>query len=128
MILGIEHIGLMAKDPEKLATWYENVLDFRTIFKTENTPPIVFVAGAKSGILEFIPYKEGMQIPSKDKRMHLAIGVDNFDQAVSRLKAAGVEFPDPPINLFNGGKAIFFQDPEGNWLHLIYRPEVPWSI
>ena len=70
-----------------------------------------------------------MKIPAeKDKRVHFAIAVEGFDQAVNQLTNAGVEFPAPPLELFKGGKALFFQDPEGNWLHLIYRPELPWTL
>ncbi len=129
MITGIEHIGLMVKSSETLAEWYIKTLEFREIFRTEGDNPIVFIAGAKSGIIEFIPYKNEADAPKeKDLRMHLAIAVDDFDQAMSQLTSAGVKCPDPPIELFNGGKAVFFQDPEGNWLHLVYRPESPWSV
>ena len=129
MILGLEHIGLMARDPDKLAAWYERVLQFQRIFQTDGTPPAVFIAGKNNGIIEIIPYPEGMKIPAeKDKRVHFAIAVEDFDQAVNQLTIAGVEFPDPPLELFKGGKALFFQDPEGNWLHLIYRPELPWTL
>lgn len=129
MILGIEHLGVMAKDPEKLALWYEKVLHFRRIFQTEDAPPKVFIAGENNSIIEFVPYAEGASIPSeKDKRVHFAIEVEDFDQAMNKLKAEGVTFPEKPKELFKGGKAIFFQDPEGNWLHLIYRPESPWSL
>jgi catechol 2,3-dioxygenase-like lactoylglutathione lyase family enzyme len=60
--------------------------------------------------------------------MHLALAVEDFDQAVHQLQAQGVVLPEVPLELFKGGKALFFQDPEGNWLHLIYRPEIPWSL
>ncbi len=129
MITGIEHIGVMTKSPATLAEWYIQTLGFREIFRTQGDNPIVFIAGAQSGIVEFIPYKNEADAPkAKDRRMHLAIAVDDFDRAMSQLTSAGVEFPDPVIELFHGGKAIFFQDPEGNWLHLVYRPEAPWSM
>jgi catechol 2,3-dioxygenase-like lactoylglutathione lyase family enzyme len=129
MFIGIEHIGFMAKDPEKLAIWYEKVLHFRRIFTTAEIPPIVFLAGEKTGIIEFIPYPEGMEVPvEKDKRLHLAIAVEDFDQALQHLQAEGVTFPDDPFDLFKGGKTVFFQDPEGNWLQVVYRPEPPWTL
>jgi len=129
MILGIEHLGVMAKDPEQLALWYENVLDFRIVLKTEGPNPAFFITGAKSGMIEIIPYPEGMEVPSeKDKRMHIAIEVDDFDQAVAKLNAQGVEPAGQPIDIFHGGKIVFFQDPEGNWLHFVYRPQKPWSL
>jgi catechol 2,3-dioxygenase-like lactoylglutathione lyase family enzyme len=126
MITGIEHIGVMAKDPVALAEWYVQVLQFREIFRVENIPA-VFVAGEKEGMIEFIPYPEGQALLDKDQRVHLAIGVDDFESAQQRLQEAGVEFPEPPRDIANGGKIQFFPDPEGNWLHLVYRPKAPWD-
>jgi glyoxylase I family protein len=129
MILGIEHLGLAAKDPEQLALWYERVLDFRIVYKTEGPNPAFFIAGAKSGIIEIIPYPNEMEVPSeKDKRLHLAIEVDNFEQAVARLNAQGVELAGEPVDIPYGGKIVFFNDPEGNWLHFVYRPQKPWTL
>lgn len=123
MMTGIEHIGLMAKSPETLAQWYVETLDFRVIFKTEGERPIVFISGAHSGILEFIPYPDDFAVPEmKDRRLHFAIAVDDFGDAMNTLERAGVAFPDPPFDLFHGGKTVFFQDPEGNWLQIVYRP------
>jgi glyoxylase I family protein len=128
MILGIEHLGLAAKDPEQLALWYERVLDFRIVYKTEGPKPAFFIAGAKRGIIKIIPYPDEMEIPSeKDKRLHLAIEVEDFKQAVARLNAQGVELAGEP-DISHGGKIVFFTDPEGNWLHFVYRLQKPWTL
>ncbi len=124
MMTGIEHLGLMAKSPETLAQWYIDTLEFREIFKTEGENPVVFVAGAQSGILEFIPYPDQFDIPKdKDRSIHLAVSVDDFDAAAEKLERAGVKFPDPAFDLFHDGKTVFFQDPEDNWLQIVYRPK-----
>jgi len=128
MLSGVEHIGLMAKDSLKLAEWYEQVLGLRKVFQSDDTPPAVFLAGEKSGMIELVPYPKGVELPEKDKRLHIAIAVDDFDQAMTELTAKGVKFPEPVIHLFKGGKTLFFQDPEGNWLQIVYRPETPWKI
>ncbi|PID55854.1 hypothetical protein CSB45_14190 [candidate division KSB3 bacterium] len=124
MITGLEHIGLMAESPVTLAEWYVNTLDFREIFRTEGDTPIVFIAGAQSGILEFIPRKHGADLPKDHKQqVHLALSVENFEAARAKLLQAGVEFPEPPFDLFHGGKTVFFEDPEGNRIQIVYRPK-----
>ncbi len=127
MITGIEHLGIMAKDPVALAAWYVNTLNFREIFRTEDSSA-VFVNGAQSGMIELIAYPADSPIPDKDRRMHLAIAVDDFEAALQQLRTAGVDFPEPPRDIFGGGKVQFFQDPEDNWLHLVYRPQTPWRL
>jgi len=128
MFSGLEHIGLMANDPDQLARWYEKVLHFRRVFQSDATPPIVFLAGEQTGMIEFVPYHKDMSAPEKDKRFHLAIAVSDFDAAVQELTTQGVVFPDPVMHLFKGGKTLFFQDPEGNWVQIVYRPESPWKL
>jgi glyoxylase I family protein len=125
VIKGIEHLGLMAKDPEKLAQWYEEVLDFRVIYKTASTPPAFFIAGQEKGVIEIIPWEEGIS-GAKDKKTHIAIEVDDFEGAVQRLKSAGVTVEEP-LEIFAGGKVVFFRDIEDNVLHLVYRPKKIWA-
>ncbi len=125
MIKGIEHIGLMAKDPEKLANWYREVLDFQVIYKTEAIPPQIFIAGREKGIIEIIPWQEGIS-EIKDKRTHIAIEIDDFDAAFQHLKKAGVKIEEP-IDIFAGGKVLYFRDIEDNLLHLVYRPQKIWN-
>ena len=87
----------------------------------------MFVVGKKEGMIEFIPCPEGQSLSEKDQRLHLAIAVDDFESEQQRLQEAGVNFPEPPRDIANDGKIQFFQDPEGNWLHLVYRPKAPWD-
>jgi len=57
----------------------------------------------------------------KDSGMrHIAIAVDDFNEAYLRLKNAGVSFATEPSEA-NGNKLAFFKDPEGNFIHLIHR-------
>jgi catechol 2,3-dioxygenase-like lactoylglutathione lyase family enzyme len=65
-----------------------------------------------------------LQLPEpelKDAGMrHIAIAVDDFDEAYLRLKSAGVHFVTEPYEA-SGNTVAFFKDPDGNFLHLIYR-------
>jgi len=47
MILGIEHIGLMTDDTNKLAEWYRDILDLKIIYKVleDEDNPIYFLKG-----------------------------------------------------------------------------------
>jgi catechol-2,3-dioxygenase len=84
------------------------------------------LAGDNGQLLELIPDQSENQVPNKDKRFHLAIKVNDFNEALAKLRAEKVE-TETSFDIFRGGKVVFFQDPEGNWLHLIFRPENPWK-
>jgi predicted enzyme related to lactoylglutathione lyase len=49
--------------------------------------------------------------------------VESVDAARRALEAKGVHFPDPAKPAGGGGRVQFFQDAEGNLLHLVERRE-----
>lgn len=125
MLYGIEHIGLMAQDPESLAAWYQKSFGFRVVYKNSKTPPTFFLAPDSGSMIEITPYKEGSPLSSDaaKERVHLAIKVDDFEAATSELKKKGIQFIGEPKESFGGMKLVFFQDPEGNSVQLVYRPQ-----
>jgi catechol 2,3-dioxygenase-like lactoylglutathione lyase family enzyme len=134
----IEHVGIAADDTRALADWYRRSLGFREFFRTDDPMPTIFMRDAISGdasggdatgvSIEIFARKPSEPKPAFADRMgmHLAIVVDDFEAAVADLEARGVVFLGGPKEIFAGGKARFFADPEGNRLHIVHRPKKPW--
>ena len=124
----MEHIGIAADDPEALAVWYRDVLGFSEFFRTDAQPPVIFLQDGSGAKVEIFPRKTGEKKPAFEDRgaMHLAIAVADFDKAVADLESRGARFLDVAKPIFAEGKARFFSDPEGNRLHIVYRPTMPW--
>jgi glyoxylase I family protein len=119
MIQGIEHTAIASPDPQKLAQWYVDHLDFTINYNSGRT---VFVKAPNGYMLEIIT-SEGARGPQtmKDPGLrHLAIAVKDFDSVYTRLKSQGVRFEGDPIEA-KGNKVVFFSDPDGNYLHLLQR-------
>jgi glyoxylase I family protein len=119
MFRGLEHTAIASPDPAKLANWYVEKLDFRINHTYDGN---YFVRSADGSMLEIIP-SEGSRAPQKMKDpgiRHLAISVDQFDEAMGELKKRGVQFLGEPINN-QGNRLLFFSDGDGNILHLIRR-------
>ena len=51
--------------------------------------------------------------------LHLAITVDDFEEALAHLKKKQVKYRDP--ELFGTTQVCFFEDIDGNLLHFIKR-------
>ena len=121
MFQGLEHTAIASPDPKRLAEWYVQHLDFHI----NHTYGGYYFVRAKNGtMLEIIP-SEGDRAPQKMKDpgiRHLAITVDNFDAGIEELKKRGIEFVTQPIDM-QGNRLIFFNDGDGNLLHLIHRPQ-----
>lgn len=121
----VEHLGLPAIDPVQLAEWYVLRLGAQRLWDNGSTPPAVFVRLHGGLILEIYP--AASRIPDTGLNStagfrHLALRVDNLDQARDGLLADGIETSEPVRPAGGGGRVLFFQDPEGNLLHLVERP------
>jgi glyoxylase I family protein len=121
MFQGLEHTAIATPDPKRLAEWYVQKLDFRLNYTYGGN---YFVRGSNGTLIEFIP-SEGDRAPQQMKDpgiRHLAITVDDFDVAMQELRSRGIEFLTQPTAM-QGNRLIFFSDADGNYLHLIQRPQ-----
>ena len=121
MFRGLEHTAIASPDPQRLAEWYVQKLDFRINHSYDGN---YFVRAADGSMLEIIP-SEGTRAPQgmKDPGIrHLAVTVDDFDAAAEELRKRGVEFLTGNL-LLGANRLIFFSDGDGNILHLIKRPQ-----
>lgn len=120
MILGVEHIAIASINPHKLADWYVGILEFK-IFSTADTA--VFIQAPNRTLFEIFSANNQQAEPGqKDTGLrHIAIAVDNFEAAYARLREAGIRFETEPYEA-SGNTVAFFRDPDGNLLHLLFRP------
>ena len=119
MFKGLEHTAIASPDPQKLAQWYVDHLDFRINFTYDGN---YFVRAADGSMLEIIP-SQGERAPQQMKDpgiRHLAVSVDDFDDALAELRNRAVQFLGEPF-VNQGNRLVFFSDGDGNILHLIQR-------
>lgn len=121
---GVEHTAIAAKDTDGLAAWYCETFGFTVAYKNAKEPPTYFVKLGDS-LIELIPASDSARQDRENADpglSHLAISVDDFDGAVADLEAKGVTVGN--VREASGGvKVGFLEDPEGNLLQVIMRPE-----
>jgi len=100
MFKGLEHTALASPDPEKLAQWYVDHLEFRINYRYGGN---VFVRAADGSMLEIIPGegpRENQNLKTPGIR-HLAVTVDLRGALTSELRLASARgglmyrFPAP---------------------------------
>jgi catechol 2,3-dioxygenase-like lactoylglutathione lyase family enzyme len=119
MFKGIEHFAIASPNPKRLAEWYAANLEFEISYEYAGN---YFIEAANGALIEVIP-AEGEAFPSSVRTpgmRHIAITVDDFDAAYEQLTRQGVKFEGEPY-LNQGNRLVFFQDPDGNLIHLIAR-------
>ena len=126
MITGIEHIGIVSKDTAALKDWYMKVFGGKVVY--DNGKGTYFLAFEDGSMIEFVSASSDKS--GEEERMagirHIALAVsaDAFDEIVPVLKAdERVEEVHDVSENAKGLKTYWFKDIDGNFMHLIYRPE-----
>ena len=126
MVQGIEHIGIVSKDTAALKDWYLKTFGGEIVY--DNGKGTYFLAFPNGDMIEFVSAEENR--PAEIERTaglrHIALAVDSqsFDELVPMLKTdERVEEVHDVSENAKGLKTYWFRDIDGNFMHLIYRPE-----
>jgi glyoxylase I family protein len=125
MNFSIEHIAVPAADPAALKDWYVRVLGARPVWDNSQTPPVCLIA-LPGAWLEIYASEASLTERGNNKLSgwrHVALRVDSLEEAKVELIKRGVKFDEETRPAAGGGKVLFFEDCEGNLLHLVERPK-----
>jgi glyoxylase I family protein len=123
MNFSIEHIAVPAANPAALRDWYVRVLGARRVWDNGQNSPVCLIA-LGGAWLEI--YAAEAPLPERGNNKlagwrHVALRVDSLDAAKAELTKRGVKFDQEVRQAAGGGKVLFFEDGEGNLLHLVER-------
>lgn len=123
-MIGIEHVGIFSKDSEALKDWYIKLFGWKQVYANEEKKTF-FLKADDGSMIEFCKSSEdgGVLGDKVTGIRHIAISVDDFDAVSEKVKSIGAEILTEPVISAKGVGTMFFRDPDGNVLHLIYRTE-----
>jgi glyoxylase I family protein len=123
-LFSLEHVGLLARDPEALKNWYVRTLGATVAFASNTTPP-AFLVRLPGGVMLEIGAAAKFGNDASDNTTlgfrHLALRVENIESARSMLEKNGVRFAETIKPAGGGGRVLYFPDGEGNLLHFVER-------
>jgi lactoylglutathione lyase len=122
------HTMVRITDPEKSRAFYE-ALGFRFSSDMDivrngelEATNYFFSIGEQKNVLELTFNHDGRSYEMGTAYGHVAIGVDDLDATLSRLKEQGIEPERPPYQVREGGSFIaFVRDPDSYRIELIER-------
>ncbi|MGH7994130.1 MAG: VOC family protein [Limisphaerales bacterium] len=126
MNIAIEHIAIPSPNPIALKSWYQRVLGAREIFNNGQSPPTCLMALPGGGWFEIYAAEGTPENRGNNKLAgfrHVALRVDSIEAAKAELEKRGVQFNEEIRPAAGGGQVLFFEDLEGNLLHLVERPK-----
>ena len=122
LIKGIDHPALAANDVEALADWYCDTFGYEKWFSTPK--PIWMLKAPDGTLLEIMP-KDDSPRPVRNLLTpgwsHLALRVDNLEEAIAILDKKGVNWSSDIIDAIGGGRVRNLLDPDGNLLQVLQR-------
>jgi catechol 2,3-dioxygenase-like lactoylglutathione lyase family enzyme len=101
------------------------VLGARPVWDNGQTPLVCLIA-LSGAWLEIYAAEKPLAERGNNKLAgwrHIALRVDAMDAAKAELEKRGVKFNEEIRPAAGGGKVLFFEDGEGNLLHLVERPK-----
>jgi catechol 2,3-dioxygenase-like lactoylglutathione lyase family enzyme len=148
MWLGVLHTGFTVSDIDRSVAWYTDVLGLELVSRQRNdnlyTRTIVGIddavlevaffrlpgesSGPSTHMLELMQYvsPEGGKVSGLTEDVgvgHLALMVDDIQEAYSRMAQAGVKFRNPPVEISEGANkgawACYLLDPDGITIELV---------
>lgn len=127
------HCGISVSDLEKGIRWFEEILGFQLLSKSEMTPMgfrAAFLSNGDGFEIELFEYKapkplpEGRLLPDDDLQTlgtkHIAFAVDNLDEVIAELKAKKVQVVMEPFMAF-GMYCSFIYGPDNVLIEMIQR-------
>ena len=105
--------------------WYVRTLDGKMVFTDGKTPPAFFVQLPGGVLVEIYQANSSLKETADNKLAgwrHVALRVDSIEAARATLEKRGVKFTAAVGPAGGGGRVLFFEDPDGNLLHLVERP------
>jgi glyoxylase I family protein len=125
MNISLDHLAIPASNPAALKNWYLRVLGAREIWNNGQNPPTCLIALPHGGWFE-IYAAESLPTGRDNNQLagfrHVALRVDSIEAAKAELEKRGVSFTEEIRPAAGGGRVLFFEDLEGNLLHLVERP------
>ena len=108
---GVHHVSINVADTETARDFYVDVLGFEVLHRPDLGFPGAWLRiGAQQLHLLEKPVPE-------DHGQHFALAVDDLDEAVTVVRAHGVEVGDPR-EIEGVCRQAFFRDPSGNRVEL----------
>jgi catechol 2,3-dioxygenase-like lactoylglutathione lyase family enzyme len=124
MAVQLNHTIVASKDPAGSAAWFAEMLGLEAPIRFG---PFWQVSTGNEVNLDFGHHDAGAEIAPQ----HYAFLISEveFDEIFGRIVERGVDYYADPsgtrrgeINHNDGGRGLYFPDPDGHWLEILTRP------
>ena len=123
MIKKYLHTRFRVSDMDKSISFYQDILGMEVV--EEKTSPrgskLVFLKFPGTDCdLELCSFPNSGLVHVPEDLVHLAFEVENLEDCINRLNAAGIRITEGPLESSNGTRFIFIEDPDKYEIELMH--------
>jgi lactoylglutathione lyase len=123
-ITGLGHVAIKVADLDRSLEFYVDKLGFPEMMrlkKDDGSVWLVYLRITDEQYLEVFPGAETDRAPGWDANgmNHLCLTVDDLDDVIARIDAAGLRLSMPLKTAIDGNRQAWLEDPDGNRIELM---------
>lgn len=112
MAARFRHLALNADDPQRAKAFYETVFGWR--LEPWGPPDYYQARNVGDGFVAALQHRRELKPGARMLGFEATLDVDDLDQALAAIQAAGGRIVSRPIYIEEVGRLAYFEDPEGN--------------
>ena len=125
-MLGIRHVALRVRDIGRSVDFYTNIMKMRVEWNPD--PENVYLSSGTDNLaLHQVGNDEAEFLIAKGSLDHFGFIVskpEEVDEWAHMLESRGIELAQKPRTHRDGARSIYFCDPDGNLIQLLYHPPI----
>jgi catechol 2,3-dioxygenase-like lactoylglutathione lyase family enzyme len=128
-MLGVRHVALRVRDVERAIDFYSRILGMSVEWRPDRAN-VYLTSGSDNLALH--------EVDPRDATPAGGLGLDHFgflvatpdevDAWAARLDAHGIELVARPKTHRDGARSIYFRDPDGNLIQLLFHPPISSGV
>ena len=124
-MLGVRHLALRVGDLKRSLDFYTRIMNMRIEWQPD-ADNAYLTSGSDNLALHQTSPPAGPAVPAGalDHFGFLVATPDEVDGWARDLEARGVELVQQPKTHRDGARSIYFRDPDGNLIQLLYHPPI----
>ncbi len=123
-MLGIRHVALRVTDISRSVAFYTNIMKMGIEWSPD--PENVYLSSGGDN-LALHQVGKGESVAAKGSLDHFGFVVskaEEVDEWAALLESKGIELSQGPRTHRDGARSIYFRDPDGNLIQLLYHPPI----